>query len=81
MKALQEKLSGKEVEIARITKEKEECSGQAQAAQLREKMLSERLGEESYLRSLIDRIEQTNESSNASKTDTTIGGDLDKSNI
>ena len=29
MKGLQEKLSNKDVEIARITKEKEECSGQA----------------------------------------------------
>ena len=70
-------MANKEQEIVRITKEKEECSTLYQAAQLREKKLSERLGEESYLRSLIDQIESNNASANASKNDV----DLDKSNI
>ena len=77
MKGLQEKVANKEQEIVRIAKEKEECSTLYQAAQLREKKLSERLGEESYLRSLIDQIESNNASANASKNDV----DLDKSNI
>ena len=49
----------KEEEISKLTKEKEECSRFAQEAQKQKNLMVERLGEEKYLKSLLEKLDVT----------------------
>ena len=55
-----EKILKKDQEIGRLTKEKEECARLMKVAQDRERLLVERLGEEKYLKSLLEKLDVTN---------------------
>ena len=49
--------------------EKEECSRLARVAQDREKLMVERLGEEKYLKSLLEKLDTTNPDTSRSQLD------------
>ena len=66
LKTANEKLEKKNTEIAKILGEKEEFSRLCKVAQDREKLLVERLGEEKYLKSLLDGLNTTSNMLNKS---------------
>ena len=54
---LTEKIANHEKEVEKVEKEKENLSNLLKAAQDREKLISERVGEEAYLKSLLDKLD------------------------
>ena len=52
-------MAKKEEEVRKLSKEKEECSRIAQEAQRQKNLMVERLGEEKYLKSLLDKLDVT----------------------
>ena len=55
--SLTEKIANHESEIEKVEKEKENLSNLLKAAQEREKLISERVGEEAYLKGLLEKLE------------------------
>ena len=67
---LTEQIDTHESQIEKVEQEKENLSNMLKAAQDREKLLSERVGEEAYLKSLLEKLEQGDY--NASKIDLSL---------